>query len=130
MASAFAGNYEHEKDENMEQYYKALGLPDAEVEKYKKPWRTNVIEVNGDDVHVTTNAKISYKLGHDVDEILANGHKVKSHASLEGPKLVVRSTSPDGRKGTRTYELYDQGVLISLELEGSPVVGKIYYKRK
>lgn len=62
---------------NVFKHINTAGLPDAEVEKYKKPWRTNVIEVNGDDVHVTTNTKVSYKLGHDVDEVLANGHKVK-----------------------------------------------------
>ncbi|XP_044734009.1 fatty acid-binding protein, heart-like [Chrysoperla carnea] len=129
MAEALAGKFEHEKNENVLEYFKAIGVPDEVIEKVGKLSPTVEIIVNGNSITIKGSTDSTFEIGKEFDDQVPTGAVLKSIPTLEGGKLVITSTSPDGKKGTRTYEVTADGLIVTLQAEGCPIVGKRYYKK-
>ncbi|XP_013146436.1 PREDICTED: fatty acid-binding protein-like isoform X2 [Papilio polytes] len=91
---AFLGKlYSHDRDENYEPYIESLGLPADRVANLKNYKPQQKLEKNGDTYTMTAvsaagDRTISFKVGEEFDENLAEGHNAKTTFTLDGNTLT------------------------------------------
>ncbi|EFA10745.2 fatty acid-binding protein [Tribolium castaneum] len=132
--SKLVGTYVHEKSENLDQYYSALGVPyiARKMMSFTSPKLT--ITNDGDTWTITTSTKLrtlklEFKLGEEYDEDMPGG-TLKSTTTVENDsKLVTVSIGPENTKIIRTYEATDDGCVLTLKHDKTGTEGKRYFKK-
>ncbi|XP_044734026.1 fatty acid-binding protein, liver-type-like [Chrysoperla carnea] len=122
------GKYEIIKDENVMEYYKAVGIPDAFIDKVGTSPPSLEITISGNSVNIKDIKDTTVELGKEFEDKTPMGGVAKCVATLEGNKLTITRIH-DGKKGGHSYEQNDEGIVVTLTFEGSPVICKRYYKR-
>ncbi|XP_006753649.1 PREDICTED: fatty acid-binding protein, heart-like [Myotis davidii] len=131
MVDAFAGTWKLVDSKNFDEYMKSIGVDFAtrQVAIMIKP--TTIFEINGDMITLKTqstfkNTEISFKLGEEFDETMADDRKVKSTVTLDGGKLV-HVQKWNGQETKLVWELVD-GKLILMLTHGNVVSTRTYKK--
>ncbi|XP_015336547.1 fatty acid-binding protein, heart-like [Marmota marmota marmota] len=131
MVDAFMDTWKLVDSKNFNDYMKSLGVGFAtrQVASMTKP--TTIIEKNGDTIILKTqstfkNTEISFQLGKEFDETIADDRKVKSTVMLDGGKLV-HVQKWDGQETTLVRELNDGKLILTLT-HGSVVCTRTYEK--
>ncbi|KAJ3643805.1 hypothetical protein Zmor_026493 [Zophobas morio] len=128
------GTYTHERNENLEPYYSAIGVPYVarKMMSFTSPRLT--ISNEGDEWTITTSTTLrtvssKFKLNEEYDEDMPKG-ALKSTTTVEDEStLKTVSVGPNDTKITRTYTCTDEGCVLTLRHEGSGTEAKRYFKR-
>ncbi|NWT74060.1 FABPL protein, partial [Prunella fulvescens] len=91
---SFAGKYELQYQENFEPFMRALGLPEAEIQKGKDLKSISEIVQDGKKftVTVTTGSKVvknQFTIGEESEIEMLNGEKAKVVVQMEGNNKLV-----------------------------------------
>ncbi|KAH0551900.1 sodium/calcium exchanger regulatory protein 1-like [Cotesia glomerata] len=132
--SKILGKYQHERSENLDEYFKTLELP------YLVRKMINIsnpkIEVtkDGDKWIVTTVTMMrtqvwEFTLGTEWEEVMPSGVKLKNTTTIEDDSLIIVSITEDGNKTIRRYDFTDDGMTLTLSHERTDVVAKRHFKR-
>ncbi|KAJ3667012.1 hypothetical protein Zmor_002423 [Zophobas morio] len=128
------GTFQHVKNENLVEYFKALGVPEdkAKLADTFKP-KLQVV-VDGKKVSVNSdsgveNSSSTFILGEEVDEPMPNNVTLKSTAKIDGNTLTVTSRVPNGKSGSRIFNFSDSELVVTLKEDGGGVTAKRFYKR-
>ncbi|XP_058434138.1 fatty acid-binding protein, heart-like [Marmota monax] len=133
MVDAFMDTWKLVDSKNFNDYMKSLGVGFAtrQVASMTKP--TTILEKNGDTITIILktqstfkNTEISFHLGKEFDETIADDRKVKSTVTLDGGKLV-HVQKWDGQETTLVRELNDGKLILTLT-RGSVVCTRTYEK--
>ncbi|XP_018318820.1 fatty acid-binding protein [Agrilus planipennis] len=133
--SLIVGNYVHEKNENLEEFYKAAGIPFIPRKMMLASHPSMQITVNEEgEWSITTVTLVrthitKFKLGEEYEETMPGNVQIKNVTTKEENKLVTISTGPDGSRSLRIYEFSDTGAVITLRHEPTGVEGRRYFKR-
>ncbi|KAJ8967116.1 hypothetical protein NQ314_003089 [Rhamnusium bicolor] len=128
------GKYAHERNENLDEYFKAVGVPyiprkmmcstkpALEIVKKDEEWTITVSTF-----FRTTVSK--FRLAEEYDEEMPGGI-IKNTTVLEGgDKLVTKSLGPNNTNFVRTYQFSGEGCIIVYKHETSGTEAKRYFKR-
>ncbi|KAJ8918869.1 hypothetical protein NQ315_011161 [Exocentrus adspersus] len=127
------GKYSHQKNENLDEYFKAIGVPyiprkmmcstspTLEITKIDEEWTISISTL-----FRTTISK--FKLGEEYEEDMPGG-TLKNTTTLEGDKLITKSVGPNNTIISRTYEFSDEECIMVYKHEKSGVEAKRYFKR-
>ncbi|XP_034951785.1 fatty acid-binding protein, liver-like [Chelonus insularis] len=129
-----AGKYQHERSENIDEYFRTLGVPFLVRKMMSVSYPTLEISQDGDKFTLKTTTLIrtqvsEFTLGVEYEESMASGVTLKNTTTLEGDSLITISISDDGNKVTRRYDFTDDGVVLTMSHERSDQVAKRHFKR-
>ncbi|XP_015110940.1 sodium/calcium exchanger regulatory protein 1 [Diachasma alloeum] len=128
------GKYQHERSENLEEYFRTLGVPYV-VRKMMSISNPRIEISQNDDEWTLKNVtmlrtqEIKFKLGVEYEEFMPAGVVLKNMTNLEGDCLITVSIGPDGNKVTRKYEFRDDQLILTMTQEKNDVVCTRYFKR-
>ncbi|XP_056648102.1 fatty acid-binding protein-like isoform X2 [Diorhabda sublineata] len=129
----FEGKYTFERGENLDAYFKDIGVPyiprkmmcssspTLEIAKQNDQWCITVVTL-----FRTVTSK--FKLGESYEENMPGG-TLKNVTTLEGDKLITDSVGPEDIKTKREYEFSEDGCVIIYSNEKSSHVAKRYFTR-
>ncbi|XP_057336082.1 sodium/calcium exchanger regulatory protein 1-like isoform X1 [Microplitis mediator] len=132
--SKIVGIYQHEKSENLDEYFKTLNLPylarkmiyisnpRKEIRKEGDKWIIKNITMMRTQVW-------EFFLDTEWEEVMPSGVKLKNTTTIEGDSLIIVSINEDGNKVTRRHDFDDNGVVLTLSHERTDLVAKRYFKR-
>ncbi|CAH0560292.1 unnamed protein product [Brassicogethes aeneus] len=134
MSQICCGKFKHEKNENLDDYFKALGVPYL-IRKMICSTSPQ-LEITSDEQGNWTVSQITmlkttvakFKLGEVFEENMPGG-LLKSNAVLEDNKLIISSTGPNQEKVTRTYEFSESHCILTLKELKSGIEAKRHFKR-
>lgn len=133
MAS-IVGSYQHERNENLDEYFKAVGVP--YIPRKMMCMTSPRLEILNDDdkwtlrtISMIRTTEVTFSLGEEYEEHMPAGVTLKNVTTMEGDSLVTVSVGPDDNKVIRKYEITEDGVLLTMTHESSGQVGKRYFKR-
>jgi len=132
----FIGKYQHEKSENLDGFFKSVGVPylirimitrsnpDMEIEKVDdEVWKISLKSLFRTGVR-------TFKLGEEYMEDMSGANKLKSITTLENKKLITNSENEDGTQKTKSvYELSDTHVVQTLTHIGTGQEAKRYFRK-
>jgi hypothetical protein len=128
------GKYQLEKNENLDGYFKAVGVP--YVARKMMAASTPVVEISCEDdtwtIKTSTllrTTELKFKAGEEYVETMPSGEVLNSITTLEDDKLTTISRLPDGGQTSRVYNFLDTGMLMTLTHESSGQTAKRHYKR-
>ncbi|XP_018561455.1 fatty acid-binding protein homolog 5-like [Anoplophora glabripennis] len=129
----FEGKYTHQKNENLDEYFKALGVPYIPRKMMCSSSPSLEISKNGEEWNVTIATLMKttvnkFKLGEEYEESMPGGI-LKNNTILEGDKLITKSVGPNNTNISRIYEFSDDGCVIIYKHETSGIEAKRYFKR-
>ncbi|XP_063972355.1 fatty acid-binding protein-like isoform X2 [Diachasmimorpha longicaudata] len=111
------GKYQHERSENLDEFFRILGVP--YIPRKMMSMANPRIEISQNDdewtlknVTMLRTQEIKFKLGEEYEEFMPSGVVLKNTTSLEGDCLVTISIGPDGNKVTRKYEFSDDQLIL------------------
>ncbi|XP_060528788.1 fatty acid-binding protein-like isoform X2 [Cylas formicarius] len=128
------GKYIHEKSENLDEYFKAIGVPYIPRKMMIASNPTVEVTTSEDgqwSITITTLFRtVSYKfnLGEEYEEHMP-GATIKSITTIEGDKLITQCISPDNTHTTRVYSFSEDGLIISYKHEESGKEAIRHFKR-
>ncbi|XP_057336084.1 uncharacterized protein LOC130674690 isoform X2 [Microplitis mediator] len=111
--SKIVGIYQHEKSENLDEYFKTLNLPYLARKM----------------IYISNPRKEIRKEDTEWEEVMPSGVKLKNTTTIEGDSLIIVSINEDGNKVTRRHDFDDNGVVLTLSHERTDLVAKRYFKR-
>ncbi|PSN56475.1 Fatty acid-binding protein [Blattella germanica] len=128
------GKYQLERNENLDAYFKAVGVPF--MARKMMAMATPIVEIAEQDgtwsiktsTMVRTN-ELKFKPGEQYDEVMPSGDVLKNTTTIEDDKVITVSTVPDGSQTTRTYTFSENEMLLTLVHEKSGETAKRYFKR-
>ncbi|GJQ75604.1 hypothetical protein Trydic_g17684 [Trypoxylus dichotomus] len=129
------GKYQHEKNENLEEYFKAIGVPyiPRKMMINTSPSLDITVDENGEWCITTSTLLrtivIKFKLGVEYEEYMPGGVTIKSITTREGDNLKTVSISPNGSKVFRTYAFSENGCVLTLQHQETGIEAKRYFKR-
>ncbi|XP_076548559.1 fatty acid-binding protein isoform X3 [Osmia lignaria lignaria] len=133
MAS-IVGTYQHERNENLDEYFKAVGVP--YIPRKMMIMSSPRLEISNDGdkwtirtISMIRTVEITFTLGEEYEEHMPNGVTLKNVTAMEGDSLVTTSVGPDNNKLVRKYEVTEDGVVLTMTHEKSGQVAKRYFKR-
>ncbi|XP_076280782.1 fatty acid-binding protein-like [Lasioglossum baleicum] len=133
MAS-IVGSYQHERNENLDEYFKAVGVP--YIPRKMMCMTSPRLEILNDDdkwtirtISMIRTVEVAFSLGEEYEEHMPAGVTLKNITTMEGDSLVTVSVGPGDNKVIRKYEITEDGVLLTMTHESSGQVGKRYFKR-
>ncbi|XP_021938043.1 fatty acid-binding protein, adipocyte-like [Zootermopsis nevadensis] len=128
------GKYQLEKNENLDGYFKAIGVP--YVARKMMAASTPVVEISCKDEIWTVKTStlirttvLNFKVGEEYDEVMPSGEVLKNTTTLEDDELRTISKIPDGSQTSRSYSFSDTGMLLTLTHEKSGQTAKRHFKR-
>jgi len=128
------GKYQLEKNENLDGFYKAVGVP--YVARKMMAASTPVVEISCEDdtwtIKTSTlirTTELKFKAGEEYVETMPSGEVLNSTTTLDDDKLTTISRLPDGGQTSRTYSFFDTGMLLTLTHESSGQTAKRHFKR-
>ncbi|XP_060814558.1 uncharacterized protein LOC132906406 isoform X2 [Bombus pascuorum] len=131
---SIVGTYQHESNENLDEYFKAVGVPYIPRKMMCMSSPRLEISNNCDKWTIRTitmirTAEVTFTLGEEYEEHMPAGVTLKNITTMEGDNLVTVSVGPDNNKVVRKYEITKDGVVLIMTHEKSGQVGKRYFKR-
>lgn len=129
-----AGTYNHERNENLDEYFKAIGVPYIGRKMMAMSNPRLEVENNGEkwtirNISAMRTSSLTFSLGVEYEESMPSGDKLKNVTNLEGNSLVTNSTSPNGSKIIRRYDFTPGGATLTMTHEESGQVAKRFYNR-
>ncbi|XP_013184011.2 fatty acid-binding protein 1-like [Amyelois transitella] len=130
---AFLGKeYVFEKDENFENFLRAVGVKEEDVAKYAQYRPSTKLEKNGDTYTYTFAAPgrtraVQFKSGVELDEELREGSTVKSTYTVDG-NVVTQVVKRDGKTATFKREYNGDKLIVTATAGHWDGVAKRYYK--
>ncbi|KAF2894099.1 hypothetical protein ILUMI_12074 [Ignelater luminosus] len=129
------GKYQHERNENLDEYFQAVGVP--YIPRKMMTATSPQMEISVDESQQWTisissllrTTVMKFKLGEEYEEHMPGGVVIKSTTVTEDNKLNTTSIGPDGGKVLRTYEFNDAQCILTLKHEKSGVEAKRYFRR-
>ncbi|XP_072937352.1 cellular retinoic acid-binding protein 2-like [Epargyreus clarus] len=129
------GKYQHYKNENMEEYFGAIGVPYMGRKMMGLSSPLMEITVEGDNVSIKTTSMLrtienKFQVGAEYEDPMP-GITLKSVTKIvNGNELVTESVIPDtGVKSGRHYLFTDDECVITFTHEKTPMAGKRFFKR-
>lgn len=128
------GTYQHERNENLDEYFKDLGVPyiarkmmgisspRIEILNEGEKWTIRTVSM-------MRTAEMKFVLGEEYEETLPSGETLKNVTTMDGDSLVTVSYRPDNTKLVRKYDFNDDSVILTMSNENSDAVAKRYFKR-
>ncbi|XP_008553339.1 sodium/calcium exchanger regulatory protein 1 isoform X2 [Microplitis demolitor] len=110
--SKIVGKYQHERSENLDEYFKTLNLPylvrkmiyisnpRKEITKEGDKWIIKNITIMRTQVW-------EFLLDTEWEEVMPSGVTLKNTTTIEGDTLIIVSITEDGNKVTRRYDFDD-----------------------
>ncbi|CAG9817225.1 unnamed protein product [Phaedon cochleariae] len=132
--SRIEGKYTNYKNENLDEYFKGLGVPyvPRKMMCASHPSLEISKEENAFVVTVSSLMRTSvskFKLGEDYEEEMPGG-TLKNITTLEGDnKMITKSVGPGEVKSTREYDFKDDECIITYTTDKTPAIAKRYYKK-
>ncbi|XP_015510105.1 fatty acid-binding protein-like [Neodiprion pinetum] len=128
------GVYRHERSENFDEYFKAVGVPYIGRKMMAMSNPRLEIEQNGEkwtirNVSAMRTNELTFTPGTEYEESMPSGDVVKNVTDVVDGRLVTNSISPNGSRITRTYEFTPEGAILTMTHEASGQVAKRFYKR-
>lgn len=129
------GKYTHTKSENLDNYFKAVGVPYIPRKMMCSTSPTIEILNNEEGQWTITTATMfrttsyTFKLGEKYEESMPGNNVIQCVTQLQDDKLITNLVGPDGSETTRTYEFSDEGMTITYKHKASDVEAKRFYKR-
>lgn len=128
------GRYKLEKNENLDGYFKALGVPF--LARQMMTASTPVVEIScKDDIWTIKTStlirttELNFKVGEEYDEVMPSGETLKSTTTLEGEELRTISKVPDGSQTSRSYRFSEGGMVLTLTHEKSGQTAKRHFRK-
>ncbi|CAL7947096.1 unnamed protein product [Xylocopa violacea] len=132
--TSIVGTYQHERNENLEEYFKAVGVPfiprkvmcmsspQLEISNVDDKWtiRTGTM---------LRTVELTFTLGEEYEEHMPSGVILKNVTTMDEDGLVTISVGPGNNKVVRKYELTEDGLVLTMTHESSGQVAKRYFKR-
>ncbi|XP_013195239.2 fatty acid-binding protein [Amyelois transitella] len=132
---SISGKYQHFKNENIDDYFAAVGVPYMGRKMMSMSSPLMEITLDGDimtikNTSLLRNVEHSFKLGEEYEEHMPNT-TIKSKTIIKSDtEMVTESVIPDtGAKCGRHYAFSDEGCVITLTHEKAAQPGKRYYNR-
>ncbi|XP_019866421.1 sodium/calcium exchanger regulatory protein 1 isoform X2 [Aethina tumida] len=128
------GKYSHEKNENLDEYFKAVGVPYIPRKMMCSTSPSLEIATSEDgEWTISTSTMLrtnvsKFKLGEDYEESMPGGI-IKNNTVIEDDKIVTSSIGPNGEKMMRIYEFTDTHCILTMKHEKSGTEAKRYFKR-
>ncbi|XP_050586324.1 sodium/calcium exchanger regulatory protein 1-like isoform X2 [Bombus affinis] len=131
---SIVGTYQHERSENLDEYFKAVGVPyiPRKIISMSSPR----LEISNDcdkwtirTISMIRTTEITFTLGEEYEECMPTGIIMKNTATMEGDNLVIVSVCPDNSKIVRKYEFTEDGMVWIISHDKSGKIGKRYFKR-
>ncbi|ERL92529.1 hypothetical protein D910_09842, partial [Dendroctonus ponderosae] len=127
------GKYAHQKSENLDEYFKANGVPYIPRKMMCSTNPTVDISKSGDKWTITTTTMFrtvayTFKLGEGYEEHMP-GTVLKSTTTLEGDKLITVCVAPNGSETVRTYSFSDEGMILTYKHKESQQEAIRHFKR-
>lgn len=128
------GTYQHERNENLDECFKAMGIPyiprkimcvsrpRLEITNDGEKWTIRTITM-------MQTTEQTFSLGEEYEQTMPSGDTLKNVTTMDGDSLVTTSITPDNSKVLRKYEFTDDNVVLTLTHEKSGQVAKRYFKR-
>ncbi|KAF2894100.1 hypothetical protein ILUMI_12075 [Ignelater luminosus] len=128
------GKYQHEKNENLDAFYEAVGIPGLSrkiLTSTKPQLEISVDKSQQWNITISSFLRLTskFKLGEEYEEDIPGGIVAKSTTIIEDDKLKTTSISPDIGKILRTYECNNTLCIITMKHEQSGKEAKRYFKR-
>ncbi|XP_031768425.2 fatty acid-binding protein-like isoform X1 [Galleria mellonella] len=132
---SITGKYQHYKNENIDEYFLAVGVPyiGRKMMSFSSPLME--ITLDGDkmtikNVSLFRTIEHSFKLNEEYEEHMPNT-KIKSKTVIVNDnEMMTESVIPEtGAKCGRHYTFSDEGCVITLTHEKAATPGKRYFKR-
>lgn len=129
------GIYTHTHSENLDDYFKAVGVPYIPRKMMCSSNPTIEISKNEDGQWTITtktlfrNVSYTFKLGEEYEETMP-GATIKSTTIIKDDKLVTECISPDNTTITRIYEFTDTGLTLTYKHEKSGKEAVRHFKRE
>ncbi|KAI4490890.1 hypothetical protein M0804_003834 [Polistes exclamans] len=128
------GTYQHERNENIDEYFKDLGVPYVarkmmglasprmEISNEGEKWSIRTVSM-------MRTIELKFVLSEEYEETLPSGEILKNVTTMEDDSLVTVSYRPDNSKIVRKYDFTDDGLVLTMSNEKSDAVAKRYFKR-
>ncbi|XP_033230819.1 sodium/calcium exchanger regulatory protein 1-like [Belonocnema kinseyi] len=128
------GKYQHERNENLDGYFKAVGVPYIPRKMVLTASPTLEIKQEGDKwtirtISIMCTSEITFTLEKEFEEAMASGVTLKNVAKIEGDSIIITSTGPNVEKTVRKYDFTDEQVILTMTHEQSGQVAKRFFKR-
>ncbi|CAG9760780.1 unnamed protein product [Ceutorhynchus assimilis] len=129
------GKYVHVKSENLDDYFKTVGVPYIARKMMGASNPTMEITKSEDEKWTITISTVfrtvvySFKLGEDYEETMP-GAVLKCNTTLDGNIMTTKCISPDKSETTRTYVFNDDGLTLNYKHHNSQKEAVRYYKRQ
>ncbi|XP_017757721.1 PREDICTED: fatty acid-binding protein 12-like isoform X2 [Eufriesea mexicana] len=132
--TSIVGTYQHESNENLDEYFKAVGVPYIPRKMMCMSSPRLEISNDGDKWTIRTitmirTAEATFILNEEYEEHMPTGVVLKNVTTMEGDNLVTVSVGPDNNKVIRKHELTQDGLVLTMTHEKSGQVAKRYFKR-
>lgn len=128
------GKYQHEKNENLDAYFREVGVP--YIPRKMMQMSSPLLEVSCNSeywvlksVTLMRTLEVEFILGEEYDEVMPNGDALKCTTTREGDSLITVSKAPNGAEVTRTYDFSEDGVILTMVHQQSGETAKRYFKR-
>ncbi|XP_012138901.1 fatty acid-binding protein isoform X2 [Megachile rotundata] len=132
--SSIVGTYQHERNENLDEYFKAVGVPYIARKMMSMTSPRLEISNDGDKWTIRTismirTVEIVFTPGEEYEEHMPSGVTLKNVTTMEGDSIVTHSVGPDNTKVVRKYDVTEDGLVLTMTHEKSGQVAKRYFKR-
>ncbi|XP_011308928.1 fatty acid-binding protein-like [Fopius arisanus] len=128
------GKYQHERSENLDEYFRTLGVPfiARKMMSVSNP-RIEIIQDEDEwtlkNITMIRTQEVKFKFGEEYEEFMPFGVVLKNTTNLEGDCLVTISTGPDGTKVNRKYQFSDDRMILTMTQEKNGVTCTRFFKR-
>ncbi|KAK9707694.1 Lipocalin / cytosolic fatty-acid binding protein family [Popillia japonica] len=129
------GKYQHQRNENLEEYFKAIGVPyiPRKMMLSTSPSLDITVDETGEWCITTSTflrtVVIKFQLGVEYEEHMPGGITIKSTTTREGDTLKTVSVAPNGSKVFRTYVFSENECVLTLQHNETGIEAKRYFKR-
>lgn len=131
--SRFEGKFTNTKNEKLDEFYTAIGIP--WVPRKMMTASSPTIEISVVDgvwtIKTSTlmsNSSVTFKLGEEYIETMPGGRTIKNVTTVEDNKLITNSQSDRGAS-TKTFEFSDDGFIMVLTHATTDVIAKRRFTR-
>jgi len=129
----FEGKFVNTNDENLDEFYTAIGIP--WVPRKMLTASSPTMEISLADgswtIEVSTLASKSsntFKLGEEYDETMQGGRTIKNVTRIEGNSIITESESDKGTS-KKVMEFDDKGFIMVLTHASTDIVAKRHFNR-
>ncbi|KAL1497594.1 hypothetical protein ABEB36_008527 [Hypothenemus hampei] len=131
----FEGTYLHEHSENLDEYFKALGVPyiPRKIICATNP-TIEISKISDNKWSITSKTMIktsvsTFALGEEYEEHMQGG-ALKCVTTMENNDLVSQCIGPGNTEMTRIYSFTDDGLIITYILKEAEIKAKRHFKRQ